>query len=84
MVIVLYSMRWPEVIRRPESLTPKHVDLDQGEIDRARREESRAQLRSVYEAFSRFGADGFAERALEQVHCQGGRRPRGAGVGRAR
>ncbi|MFF3060375.1 Ku protein [Streptomyces sp. NPDC057909] len=33
--IVLHSMRWPDEIRSPESLTPKHVDLDQGEIDRA-------------------------------------------------
>ncbi|MFE7045835.1 Ku protein, partial [Streptomyces atratus] len=33
--IVLHSMRWPDEIRSPESLTPKATDLDDDEIERA-------------------------------------------------
>ncbi|WEH35182.1 Ku protein [Streptomyces sp. AM 4-1-1] len=33
--IVLHSMRWPDEIRSPESLTPRVVELDEDEIDRA-------------------------------------------------
>ncbi|MEV0722815.1 AAA family ATPase [Micromonospora purpureochromogenes] len=36
-----------------------------------RRQESRAQLRSAYEAFSRIGADGFAERARRELLATG-------------
>ncbi|GAA3066560.1 helix-turn-helix transcriptional regulator [Streptomyces glomeratus] len=38
---------------------------------RNRRQESRAQLRSAYEAFSRFGADGFTERARKELLATG-------------
>ncbi|GAA3882566.1 hypothetical protein GCM10022207_56830 [Streptomyces lannensis] len=38
---------------------------------RNRRQEGRAQLRSAYEAFSRFGADGFAERARRELLATG-------------
>ncbi|MET7859418.1 AAA family ATPase [Streptomyces sp. NPDC005318] len=38
---------------------------------RNRRQESRDQLRSAYEAFSRFGADGFAERARRELLATG-------------
>ncbi|MGY4906202.1 hypothetical protein [Streptomyces sp. 900116325] len=31
----VHATRWPDEIRSPESLGPKHADLDQGEIDRA-------------------------------------------------
>lgn len=34
-VIVLHSMKWPDEIRSPESLTPKPVDLDDDEVDAA-------------------------------------------------
>ncbi|MEU5286240.1 Ku protein [Streptomyces sp. NPDC020755] len=33
--IVLHSMRWPDEIRSPESLTPREVELDDDEIERA-------------------------------------------------
>ncbi|MFH9298505.1 Ku protein [Streptomyces sp. NPDC017520] len=33
--IVLHSMRWPDEIRSPESLAPREVELDDGEIERA-------------------------------------------------
>ncbi|KUF14871.1 Ku protein [Streptomyces silvensis] len=33
--IVLHAMRWPDEIRSPESLAPKDVDIDDGEIDQA-------------------------------------------------
>ncbi|OEJ49759.1 Ku protein [Streptomyces agglomeratus] len=33
--IVLHSMRWPDEIRSPTSLTPKEVDVDDSEIDAA-------------------------------------------------
>ncbi|MFJ9820992.1 AAA family ATPase [Streptomyces sp. NPDC101151] len=36
-----------------------------------RRQESRTQLRSAHEAFSRFGADGFAERARRELLATG-------------
>jgi len=36
-----------------------------------RRQESRTQLRCAYEAFSRFGADGFAERARRELLSTG-------------
>ncbi|MDX3075633.1 helix-turn-helix transcriptional regulator [Streptomyces sp. MI02-7b] len=36
-----------------------------------RRRESRTQLRAAYEAFSRFGADGFAERARRELLATG-------------
>ncbi|SCL33033.1 regulatory protein, luxR family [Micromonospora rhizosphaerae] len=36
-----------------------------------RRQESRTQLRSAYEAFSRIGADGFAERARRELQATG-------------
>ncbi|MHB9849180.1 AAA family ATPase [Streptomyces krungchingensis] len=38
---------------------------------RNRRQESRVQLRSAYEAFRRFGADGFAERARKELSATG-------------
>ncbi|MFJ6633608.1 ATP-binding protein [Streptomyces sp. NPDC091376] len=38
---------------------------------RNRRQESRTQLRSAYEAFSRFGAGGFAERARRELAATG-------------
>ncbi|MGD1221701.1 LuxR C-terminal-related transcriptional regulator [Streptomyces krungchingensis] len=38
---------------------------------RHRRQESRVQLRSAYEAFQRFGADGFAERARKELSATG-------------
>ncbi|GAA5033580.1 helix-turn-helix transcriptional regulator [Streptomyces siamensis] len=38
---------------------------------RNRRQESRVQLRSAYEAFDRFGADGFAERARKELSATG-------------
>lgn len=34
-VILLHAMKWPDEIRSPESLTPKAVDVDDDEIDRA-------------------------------------------------
>ncbi|WP_031087868.1 Ku protein [Streptomyces sp. NRRL WC-3549] len=33
--IVLQAMRWPDEIRSPESLAPRDVELDEGEIERA-------------------------------------------------
>ncbi|EPH41333.1 Ku protein [Streptomyces aurantiacus] len=33
--IVLHAMRWPDEIRSPESLAPKDIDVDDGEIDQA-------------------------------------------------
>ncbi|MEU0163587.1 Ku protein [Streptomyces sp. NPDC006261] len=33
--IVLHSMRWPDEIRSPESLAPRKVELEEGEIERA-------------------------------------------------
>ncbi|MFE7354233.1 Ku protein [Streptomyces sp. NPDC057543] len=33
--IVLHSLRWPDEIRSPRSLTPKAIDLDDDEIERA-------------------------------------------------
>ncbi|TDC38901.1 LuxR family transcriptional regulator [Micromonospora sp. 15K316] len=36
-----------------------------------RRQEGRAQLRSAYDAFSRIGADGFAERARRELLATG-------------
>ncbi|MFJ1742595.1 Ku protein [Streptomyces microflavus] len=33
--IVLHAMRWPDEIRSPESLAPRTVELDEGEIERA-------------------------------------------------
>lgn len=33
--IVLHAMRWPDEIRSPETLAPKDVDVDDGEIDQA-------------------------------------------------
>ncbi|PBC65599.1 LuxR family transcriptional regulator [Streptomyces sp. Tue6028] len=38
---------------------------------RNRRQDSRVQLRSAYEAFDRFGADGFAERARKELSATG-------------
>lgn len=38
---------------------------------RSRRQESRAQLRSAHEVFSRIGADGFAERARRELLATG-------------
>ncbi|MEU9384562.1 LuxR C-terminal-related transcriptional regulator [Streptomyces sp. NPDC048279] len=38
---------------------------------RNRRQESRAALRAAYETFSRFGADGFAERARRELSATG-------------
>ncbi|MGW1618093.1 AAA family ATPase [Streptomyces sp. NPDC002172] len=51
---------------------------------RNRRQEGRVQLRSAYEAFSRFGADAFADRARRELLATGEtvrRRTAGAGVG---
>ncbi|WP_145503744.1 Ku protein [Streptomyces sp. CFMR 7] len=33
--IVLHAMRWPDEIRSPQSLAPRTVELDEGEIDQA-------------------------------------------------
>lgn len=33
--IVLHSMRWPDEIRSPESLVPRDVELEDGEVERA-------------------------------------------------
>ncbi|HEY9438803.1 MAG TPA: Ku protein [Streptomyces sp.] len=33
--IVLHSMRWPDEIRSPESLVPREVELEDGEVERA-------------------------------------------------
>ncbi len=33
--LVLHAMRWPDEIRSPESLAPRDVELEEGEIERA-------------------------------------------------
>lgn len=59
--IVLHSMRWPDEIRSPQELAPQHVELDEGEIDRAV---------ELTETMALDGIDGFRDEyreALEEL-----------------